>query len=86
MVDGVGEEICVDEDAVGGLESGVVVEEHGGGHLGAVYFWVSWSLTYKRKLIWSATYTSRITPSPFIFFSRCFSASATMFFLSRESR
>ena len=35
MVDGVGEEVGVEEDLVGRLEGGVVVEEHGGGDLGA---------------------------------------------------
>ena len=37
MVDGVGEEVGVEEDLVGGLEGGVVVEEEGGGDLGAVW-------------------------------------------------
>lgn len=30
MLDGVGEEVCVDEDVVGGYEGGVVLEEEGG--------------------------------------------------------
>jgi hypothetical protein len=37
-VDGVGEEVCVDEDRVGWLEGRVVLEEHGGGRLWAVCF------------------------------------------------
>ena len=31
----VGEEVGIDEDAVGRLEGGVVVEEHARGHLGS---------------------------------------------------
>jgi len=34
MLDSVGEEICVDEDGVGRFQSGVVLEEEGGGDLG----------------------------------------------------
>ena len=46
MVDGVGEEVGVEEDAVGGLEGGVVGEEHGAWDLGArtrgcgLVFWI----------------------------------------------
>lgn len=39
VVHGVGEEVGVDEDLVGGLQGGVVGEEHGGGDLGAVMGW-----------------------------------------------
>ena len=45
MVDCVGEEVGVEEDAVGGLQGGVVVEEHGAWDLWARYevvsvFWI----------------------------------------------
>lgn len=33
MLDGVGEEVCVDEDVVGRDEGGVVLEEEGGADL-----------------------------------------------------
>ena len=36
MVDCVAEEVGVEEDLVGGLEGGVVVEEEGGGDLGSM--------------------------------------------------
>jgi hypothetical protein len=34
-LDGMGEEVGVDEDGVGGNEGGVVLEEEGGGYLGS---------------------------------------------------
>ena len=38
MVDGVGEEVGIDEDRVGRLEGGVVLEEHATGRLWAVKY------------------------------------------------
>ena len=35
VLDGVGEEVGVDQDRIGGLQGGVVLEEEGGWHLGA---------------------------------------------------
>ena len=43
MVDGVGEEVGVDQNRVGRLESGVVLEKHSTGSLGTEEFIVSLS-------------------------------------------
>lgn len=86
VLDGVGEEVCVDEDVVGGDEGGVVLEEEGGADL--------WSEMKKamvsccgtsRVLLDMGRYISRTTSSPFAF--RLPSASPLFwFFLRRASR
>ena len=88
MVDGVGEEVGVDEDLVGGLEGGVVGEEHAAGDLWAGVFVSECRLRELEMVVgvgW--TYTSRISSSLFPrFFLLLCSSFFIMFFLRRASR
>ena len=86
VVDRVREEVGVEEDAVGGLEGGVVVEEHGAWDLwarrrGVLVVGIGWRWIF-------GAYTSRINSllcSLFFFLLVC-SSFLTMFFFRRASR
>lgn len=82
MVNGVGEEVGVDEDLVGRLESGVVLEEHGARDLWTLK---AVSMVISRSSQSKKTHMSLFTSSPSAFFLPSASF-LTMFFLSRASR